>query len=161
MNPDDLEKIAIIRLVVGDVQGSPFYPIFQDSEYLQFLSLSNGNVKKAILWAATSASMMLSGMNSREKTGDITVWNDSANNYLKALRLLMDTQSKFDIPENLMPWSSGYIKDVCSYVNNPAHVVNPLLSISTCDKYRCNDGSGSANIITPFLASCNSSVGRV
>ena len=85
------EKISLVRLLIGDIPTSPFYPLYDDTEIEKFLTLSNGDVLKAAVYAAHGASMQFSGYTTMEKTGDITVRNELASNYLKALKLLIDS----------------------------------------------------------------------
>lgn len=100
----DEEKIALIALMIGDSPESPFHPLFTEEEYLQFLTYAGGDVNRAVRLAAISASMMLSGISSRERTGDIEVWNELSRNYLRALAMLIDN-SNATIPDRLIPWS--------------------------------------------------------
>lgn len=114
------EKIAAIRLLIGDIEGSPFYPLFTDADILQFLTLSGGNVYKAARMAAISASMVLAGWSTRERTGDIEVWSSLSTNYLKALDYFIRNPDTA-IPDGLIPWFGS--KDSCS----------KLLNIRVCD----------------------------
>lgn len=100
------EDILSVRLLIGDVEGSPFYPLFSDDEIQRFLTLSNDNVFAAARMAAISASFQLAGWSSREKVGDIEVWNSLSTNYLKALDYFIKNPGMM-IPPGLMPWSGS------------------------------------------------------
>jgi hypothetical protein len=116
----DEEKIAMIRLLIGDIEGSPFFPLFTDEDILRFLTLSNGNIYKAARMAAISASMLLAGWSTRERAGEIEVWSSLSTNYLKALDYFIKNPDTA-IPDGLMPWFGS--KDSCS----------KLLNIQLCD----------------------------
>jgi hypothetical protein len=100
------EDILTVRLLIGDVEGSPFYPLFDDEEIQRFLTLSNNNVFAAARMAAISASFQLAGWSTRERTGDIEVWNSISSNYLKALDYFIKNPGML-IPSGLMPWSAN------------------------------------------------------
>lgn len=129
----DEEKILLIRLLIGDFSSSPLYPLFTDEELYQFLEMSNGNVMRAARYAAISASMILSGYNTWETTGDISVRNSIASNYLAALRYFISDGNKI-IPEGLMPWSAGINRlEVCAMAKDPNIDKSKLMNIFLCD----------------------------
>lgn len=103
----DIEKI---RILIGDSEGSPFYMLFSDDEIQAFLDMTGGNVMQAARLAAIAASMQLAGWNTRETTGDITVWNDLSKQYLKALENLIKDTSSATLPNGLMPYAAGISK---------------------------------------------------
>ena len=100
----DEEKVALLRLLIADTEKSPFYPLFSSEELLQLINLSGGDVRKASITAAISASMMVGSYSSREQIGDLVIVNDYAKNYAAALNHLI-TNPSFLIPDNLIPWS--------------------------------------------------------
>ena len=116
----DEEKIALIRILIGDLPTSPFYQLFTDEELQKLLDLNNGDLYKAARMAAISASMQLAGWSTRERTGDIEVWSSLSTNYLKALDYFIRNPD-VSIPNGLMPWYGS--KDSCSR----------LLNIQVCD----------------------------
>lgn len=127
------EKVALIRLLIGDVENSPFYPLFKDEDIWQFLTIASGSVMDAARYAAISASMILSGWSSRERTGQVEVWNSLSNNYLKALDYLINSSNK-QIPNGLMPWGAGIsASEMQEMLCDPDRVRNKLL-----DTYLCN-----------------------
>lgn len=133
----DEEQIMLIRLLIGDTPASPLYPLFTDDELQQFLDMSKGNVMRAARYAAISASLVLAGYNTWETTGDISVRNNIASNYLAALRYFISDGSK-DIPEGLMPWSAGTNRlEVCAMARDPNIDKSKLLSIYLCDPVGC------------------------
>lgn len=127
------EKVALIRLLIGDVPTSPFYPLFSDVELERFLELVGGNVKEAARYAAISGAMQLSGWSTRERTGNIEVWNDLSKNYLRALELLLQNQDK-EIPSGLMPWLAGQSRaELCAIKSNSDYLTPKLTDIFVCD----------------------------
>lgn len=134
MTMELLEQIELVRLLIGDIPSSPFYPLYQDEEIEQFLKLSNNNIMKAAIYAAHGASMMFAGYTTMEKTGDITVRNELSSNYLKALRLLIDSNKDSKGEGVYFPWSNGIsVRQVCEYLNNPTVTTSPLLKVFACD----------------------------
>lgn len=100
------EKIAFIKLRIGDVTTNPIWPMFTDEDYEVVLNGVNGNIERATRMMAISATMIVGSVSTREAVGDIEVQNVFAPNYLKALDYLInDPNSK--VPANLMPWVAG------------------------------------------------------
>lgn len=119
----DEEKISLLALMIGDIPGSPYYPLFTEEQYGQFLSMASGTVNIAVVFAATSASFIVAGESTREVIGDLQLANNTGTNYLKALDYLIKNTNKIP-PPNLMPWVAG--ADSCE--------VNKLLDFTRCDK---------------------------
>ena len=129
-----LTDVEVVRLLIGDVPSSPFYQLFTDEEIQQFLDLNGGNVRQAARMAAIAASMQLAGWNTRESTGDISVWNELSTAYLKALDNFINDSSSASIPNGLMPYASGISwADMCANNANPDNVRSPLTQIKVCD----------------------------
>lgn len=127
------EKVALIRLLIGDVPTSPFYPLFSNVELESFLELVGGNVKEAARYAAISGAMQLAGWSTRERTGNVEVWNDLGKNYLKALELLLQNQDK-EIPSGLMPWLAGQSRaELCAIKSSSDYLTPNLTDIFVCD----------------------------
>ena len=118
------EDILTVRLLIGDVEGSPFYPLFTDADIEKFLTLTNNNVYAAARLAAISASFQLAGWSTRERTGDIGVWNSISTNYLKALDYFIKNPGAL-IPNGLMPWTAN------------KGCPSKLLTIEVCDDEPC------------------------
>ena len=112
----DEEKIALIKVMVGDVPSNPFYPLFAD--YQKWLAMYNGDIDKTVRTAAISASMFMATVDSREVIGDLVIENEIASNYIKALNLLIANPSKSD-PDGLMPWSANDGSDPIKLLNYP------------------------------------------
>lgn len=131
----DEEKIALLALRIGDIPGGPYYPMFTEEQYRQFLKASNGDVNRATVMVAISAGYMVSGESSRESIGELTISSSTSNSYLKLLDYLISTAGKAP-PPNLMPWFAGQ--------DEPDK--NRLLDFERCDKpgYKfsnyCNGG---------------------
>ena len=123
-----------IRTLIGDVPSSPFYQIFTSEEIEFFLEVNSGNVRQAARMAAIAASIQLAGWNTRESTGDISVWNELSTAYLKALDNFINDSSSASIPNGLMPYASGISwVDVNTNNANPDNVRSPLTQIKVCD----------------------------
>lgn len=102
----DEEKKQMIALMLGDIAGSPYYPLFTDTQYGQFLAMGKGSVNSAVVFAAISASFIVSSEATREVIGDLSISKSTGTNYLKALDYLVKN-AKSQIPANLMPWVGG------------------------------------------------------
>ncbi len=107
MTLTDEQKITLIKLTIGDVPGSPFYPIFQDSDYELFLLQGSGVLYRAIRLAAIGASMLLAQMNYREVVGDEEIWSNVGRDYQNALKALISEHSVNNLPDGLKPYASG------------------------------------------------------
>lgn len=127
------KKIALIRLLIGDTPSSPFYPLFSDEEIKSFLDLVSGDIRGAVRYAAISAAMQLAGFSTRERTGNIEVWNDLSKNYLIALEMMLQNQDK-EIPSGLMPWLAGQSKkELCDIRSNSDYIIPKVTNIFSCD----------------------------
>lgn len=100
------EKIAFIKLRIGDVTTNPIYPMFSDEDYSMVLGTVSGSIDKATRIMAISATMLIGSINTREVIGDLTIENSFAPNYLKAMDYLINDPVA-RIPANLMPWVAG------------------------------------------------------
>ena len=118
----DDEKISLIALILGDIPGGPYYPMFTEAQYKQFLAAARGDVSRATVFAAISAGYMVAGESSREVIGELQISQSTSTNYLKLLDYLIAEVGKVP-PPNLMPWFAG--ADSCSQ--------NKLLTFSRCD----------------------------
>ena len=99
----DEEKIAFIKLRIGDVPSNPLYPMFSDEEYEMALLASKGNVDRAVRMMAITAVMLAGSVSSREHIDDFDIQNDFSKNYLAALQYLINDPVSL-IPDNLIPW---------------------------------------------------------
>lgn len=119
----DEEKISLLALMIGDIPGGPYYPMFTPEQYAQFLKAGKGNVNQAAVMAAISAGYLVSGESSREVIGELQISSSTGTNYLKLLDYLIATAGKIP-PDNLMPWFAG--ADECDQ--------NKLLNYERCDQ---------------------------
>lgn len=117
------EKIALLALMLGDIPSGPYYPMFTEAQYMQFLTLGKGDVNRAAVYAAISAGYMVSGESSREVIGDLQISSSTGANYLKLLDYLISNVGRVP-PAGLMPWFAG--QDSCDR--------NKLLDYRVCDK---------------------------
>lgn len=102
----DDEKIALIALILGDIEGGPYYPMFTEDQYRQFLAAARGDVDRATVLAAISAGYMVAAEGSREQIGELSIASSTSSNYLKLLDYLIKTAGKVP-PKGLMPWFAG------------------------------------------------------
>lgn len=102
----DDEKVALLALMIGDIPGGPYYPMFTPEQYAQFLTLGKGDVNRAAVYAAMSAGFVVSSSSSREVIGELSITNTTSKDYIKLLEYLMQTAGKVP-PDNLMPWFAG------------------------------------------------------
>lgn len=121
----DEEKISLLALMIGDIEGGPYYPMFIPEQYAQFLKAGRGNINSAVVYAAISAGYLVSADSSREVIGELQISSSSSGNYLKLLDYLIANSGKVP-PGNLMPWFAG--ADECDR--------NKLLDFTLCDKPR-------------------------
>jgi hypothetical protein len=119
----DEEKIALLALMIGDIEGGPYYPMFTPEQYASVLKASRGDVNRAAVTLAISAGYLVSGESSREVIGELQISSSSSSNYLKLLDYLIKTTGKFP-PANLMPWFAG----------QDCPDKNKLLDFARCDK---------------------------
>lgn len=118
----DEEKIAIIALMIGDVPGGPYFPMFTEDQYRQFLKMAKGDVNRATVFAAMSAAFQLSGESSREVIGELSISSTTSASYTKLLDYLISEVGKVP-PASMMPWFAGMGKPDC----------NKLLDYNRCD----------------------------
>lgn len=102
----DEEKISLIALMIGDIPGGPYYPMFTPEQYAQFLKAAKGDVSRSAVLSAISAGYLVAGESSREVIGELQISSSTSANYLKLLDYLVATAGKVP-PENLMPWFAG------------------------------------------------------
>lgn len=129
--PEQQAKIDLVRILVGDVEGSVFYPILTDDQYFAILEFCKWDVMKAARRIAISISLLLTQTSTRERTGDIEVWNSAATEYSKALKDFLDGSN--NLPDGLNPYAAGVSKeDICKYKKDPNFNRSPLAQISPC-----------------------------
>lgn len=120
-------KVYQVRIMIGDIPSSPFYPLFQDEEIAQLLDMNGWRVRPAIRMAAIAASMQFAQFTYRERSGDIEVWNNVSIQYQKALENLINESSTAALPDGLKPYFGGISWEVVSaYNSDPDNVRSPL-----------------------------------
>ena len=100
-----LTPIEEVRLLTGDF-GDP--QILTDEDYQYFLDKYDGNVRRASLDAARAILFYLARWPTKERTGDLEVWNDWANAYRKALEAFIKDPN-FNVP-NAIAYAGGTSK---------------------------------------------------
>lgn len=129
-------KINLLRLMLGDIEGSVFFPILTDSEYFVILEMNNWDVRKSARQAGYSIVFYLTQVNYRERTGDIEVWNNASLEYRKALTDFLNQNDSANLPQGLKPWIGGVsAKEVREYLSDPDYIRHPLASISQCSSW--------------------------
>lgn len=130
-----LTPIEQVRLLIGLGTNSPFADFLTDDEIQWFLDYNDGRVIDAARMAAISLSMQLTGVPSRERVGDIDVWNNISTAYIKALDNFIKDSSAKTLPNGLMPYAAGISwVDMKANDNNPDNVRNRLTQIRLCDE---------------------------
>lgn len=112
------KKIDLVRLYIGDVPSSPFYPIFSDDEVGSILEFRGWNVKKGIRDTAISASMYFAQLPSRERVDVLEEWNTVAQQYQKALQDLISDNSVMSLDDGIMPYFGGISWEQISKINS-------------------------------------------
>lgn len=124
-----LSPVEQVRFLIGLGPNSPFNDFVTDEEIEWALEITNGDVWAAARIIAISLSLQLAGVSTRERTGEIEVWNQVSTAYLAALdNFINDPTVK--IPMNLFPWSAN---------TSPC---NKLMDIEVCDGDNCKDVCG-------------------
>lgn len=127
------EMILLVRTLIGDLPQSIFYPLLSDAEIESLLRLEKWDVKRAARRAAISAAFYLTGWSTREKSGDIEVWNDAASQYQKVLSAFLDESNANSLPYDLTPYAAGIsVADICASNNDPDKARSPLARITPC-----------------------------
>lgn len=130
-----LTPIEQVRLLIGLGTNSPFADFLTDDEIQWFLDYNDGRVIDAARMAAISLSMQLTGVPSRERVGDIDVWNNISTAYIKALDNFIKDSSAKTLPNGLMPYAAGISwVDMKANDNNPDNVRSRLTQIRLCDE---------------------------
>jgi hypothetical protein len=114
------ELILQIRLLIGDIPASPFYPLLSDEEYERIITMFGTDAYACARIASYTAAFVLSGWPTRERTGDIEVYTNLSTSYLAVLKEFNKSSSNFIIPAGLLPWID---------IGCP----NPLSTIKQCE----------------------------
>lgn len=129
-------KILAVRILIGDLPQSIFYPILSDDEIAILLETTNWNVYPAARKAAMSAAFILSMVPYRERTGDIESWNNASIQYGKYLQAFLDDNGAINLPPDLIPYAAGISKiDVCASNLNSDKNRSSLAQITPCNAW--------------------------
>lgn len=127
------DKVRLVRILIGDVEESIFYPLLSTEDIVRLLILEDYNVLRAARRAAISAAFAISFFTYKERTGDIEVINNASLEYKKVLDLFLNEYNSFSLPADLKPFAAGISKtDACLYKNNPDSNLSPLAQITPC-----------------------------
>lgn len=99
--------IEQVRLNVGD--NNPEFQILPDDVYEWLLTKYNSNVNRSSLDAARYILFELPKIPTRERTGQIEVWNEWANAYRRALELFIKDPNLS--LSTFMPYAGGISKE--------------------------------------------------
>lgn len=134
-----LTPVEQVRLLIGATATSPFYEVLSDEE-IEFIIESTDSIYEAAKVAASAMYAQLVAIPTREKTGEIEVWNDVVNGYLAFLDRFISTTTTANL-KGLMPYSAGISwADITANISNPDVVKSKLTQISIEDNYNvCSD----------------------
>lgn len=114
-----LSDIEIVNIAIGNTRQNPYYPVLSEEEVEAILDSVDGDVLLATKKAAQAAMFVVISIPSREKIGDIEIWNEYSSNYLSALKQVV-SDSSYTLPKGLMPYAGGIDKaDFLSNACNP------------------------------------------
>ena len=149
-----LTPVEQVRFLIGLGPSSPFNDFVTNQEIEWALEYTNGNVLQAARIVAIALSLQLSGVSSRERVGDIDVWNNVSTAYTKALDNFINDNSPVTLPNGMMPWAGGISwSDICANNSNPDNVRPKLTQIKTCDSDdKCN--SCGCSFLEPCACGC-------
>ena len=133
LTPEEEAKVDLVRILVGDITQSIFYPIVTDEEIAQLLELENWDVLRAARRVATTIAFVLASTPYRERTGNIEVWNNASMEYKKVLDQFLKESGQSTLPALLRPYAAGISKaDIDKYINDPDVQRSPLAQITPC-----------------------------
>jgi hypothetical protein len=122
-----LTNIQLVNLAIGNTPNNPYYPLLTDEDIESILESTDDDVNAAIKRAANSAYMYIISIPTREKIGDIELYNTYASEYRLALgRLLSSTD--YTLPVGIMPYAGGISE--ADYVSNKRNGDRHLSKIS-------------------------------
>ena len=130
------ELVDMVRILVGDTDNSLFYPMLSDNEVVALLKLEQYNVLRAARRAATTIAFFLATTNTRERSGDIEVFNNASAAYKDVLENFLNESGSLSLPNHLLPYAAGISnKDYCKSINNPDTRRSPLAQITPCNSW--------------------------
>ena len=141
LTPEQERILQMVKIMLGDIAGNPYYPLLTDQDYITILEYYNWNWKRAIASLGLTIVGMSAGWNTRERVGLEEIENNFSKNYQWYLtRLLDDINSPRSL--NITPYASGISwQDWCENNLNPDLIKPELTSIKTCScKAKCKCG---------------------
>lgn len=121
-----LIPIDTIKVIVGDVDGNPLYPILDDDTYDYLLGTTGGNIWQAAIKAAIILSLRIASFPTREKAGHVEVWNTYATSYLAALTNIIKTPASL-LSSKIIPYAGGISKqDMYGNDSNQDNNIQPI-----------------------------------
>lgn len=126
-----LTNVQLVNLAIGNTPNNPYYPLLTEEDITSILESTNDDVNAAIKRAANSAYMYIISIPTREKIGDIELYNTYASEYRQALSTLL-TSSDYALPIGLMPYAGGISE--ADYVANERSGDRYLSNISKAIK---------------------------
>lgn len=124
-----LTLIEQARLYIYDIPANEmFYPLFDDEEWEYFLSQKNDDPLQAARLAAGAAYFKFATYSTKEKTGDIEVWNNAFQGYKDAINSFFKDQTLFPLmPNGAVPYAAGIsASDLNDDINNTDKVKTPF-----------------------------------
>jgi hypothetical protein len=113
-----LTNIELVNLAIGNTPNNPYYPLLTEDDIESILESTNDDINAAIKRAANSAYMYIISIPTREKIGDIELYNTYASEYRLALGRLL-TSTDYTLPMGIMPYAGGISEsDYIANVNN-------------------------------------------
>lgn len=132
--PEEIEDlVALVRVLVGDVPASIFYPVLSDEEILTILYMEKCNVKRAARRVAMSIAFFMSTTSYKERTGNIEVINNASLQYQKVLSMFLTESGYNNLPDDIVPYAAGIsVRDICASRADRDLNRSPLAQITPC-----------------------------
>lgn len=102
-----LTDIERIRWSIGDNPSSPFYPLLPDEVIQDFIDQNGGNLNKASIQCAYAAGITLMQKNTKEKVGEIEVWNEARKQLYDFLKDYIKNQGSSVNISGIIPYAAG------------------------------------------------------
>lgn len=121
-----LSDIDKIKIIVGDVEGNPLFPILDDETYTYLLETTNGDVWTAAIKAAIIISLRIASYPTREKAGHYEIWSNYSTAYLAALQNIIKTPASL-LSSRIIPYAGGVSKkDMFNNDSNQDNNIQPI-----------------------------------
>lgn len=142
LTPEQERILKMVKIMLGDIEGNPFYPLLTDEDYIVILEQFKWNYRRALATLGLTIVGMSAGWNTRERVGMEEIENNFSKNYQWYLgRLLDDINSPSGL--NIQPYASGISwQDWCSNNLNRDNISPDLTKIKTCScRNKCKCGA--------------------